>query len=68
MCRILQILLLKMTVTDSAAVQDVEMEVDASNETENKKDQDVVAIIELREQIKQIEKAVASKESRYVKC
>ena len=48
-----------MTVTDSAAVQDVEMEVDASNETENKKDQDVVAIIELREQIKQIEKDVA---------
>lgn len=53
-----------MTVTEAGATQDVEMEVDSNNEVETKKDQDVLAIQELREQIKQIEKAVASKESR----
>lgn len=54
-----------MTVSESIT-HDVEMEVDASveNAADPKKDQDVVAIQEIREQIKQIEKAVTSKELR----
>lgn len=47
--------------------QDVEMEVEPSSENagDTKKDQGVSTILEIREQIRQIERAVASKESRY---
>ncbi|KAI9585735.1 probable 26S proteasome non-ATPase regulatory subunit 3 [Glossina fuscipes] len=56
-----------MTVSESTT-HDVEMEADASaeNAVDPKKDQDVVAIQEIREQIKQIEKAVTSKELRFI--
>lgn len=47
--------------------QDVEMEVESSGENagDMKKDQGVSTILEIREQVRQIERAVASKESRY---
>ncbi|XP_011190713.1 probable 26S proteasome non-ATPase regulatory subunit 3 [Zeugodacus cucurbitae] len=48
--------------------QDVEMEVEPSTENagDTKKDQGVSTILEIREQIRQIERAVASKESRFI--
>lgn len=55
-----------MTNTADIAVQDVEMEVDPTAETlaDEKKNLDSAAVLEIREQIRQIEKGVASKESR----
>lgn len=58
---------LKMTTAAVDTVsQDIDMEVDATAETlaDEKKNQDLAAVQELREQIRQIEKSVASKESR----
>ncbi|EDW63690.1 probable 26S proteasome non-ATPase regulatory subunit 3 [Drosophila virilis] len=51
-----------------AVTQDVEMEVDATPETlaDEKKNQDLATVQEIREQIRQIEKSVASKESRFI--
>ena len=49
--------------------QDVEMEVvegGESAETDPKKDADVTAVQEIREHIKQIDKAVSSKEPRFI--
>lgn len=48
--------------------QDVEMEVVEGGETETdpKKDADVTAVQELREHVKQIDKAVSSKEPRFI--
>lgn len=48
--------------------QDVEMEVVESGETETdpKKDSDVTAVQEIREHVKQIDKAVSSKEPRFI--
>lgn len=57
-----------MTVSETA-VKDTEMEVDATEETTNadgKKDQDVVHILEIREHIRKIDKAVISNEYRWV--
>lgn len=51
-----------MTVTE-ANVKDTEMEVDPSEDTTNK-DQDVVHILEIREHIRKIDKAVISNEYR----
>lgn len=55
-----------MSKSSETVVQDVEMEVDPSAETlaDEKKNQDIAAVQEIREQIRQIEKSVASKESR----
>lgn len=50
-------------------VQDVEMEVVESGETENevkKENSDVTAVQEIREHVKQIDKAVSSKEPRFI--
>ncbi|XP_055381943.1 probable 26S proteasome non-ATPase regulatory subunit 3 [Condylostylus longicornis] len=49
-------------------IQDVEMEniENISEENEAKKDQDVLTIQEIREQTRQIEKAVTSKEPRFI--
>lgn len=54
------------TVAVDTVSQDIEMEVDATAETlaDEKKNQDLAAVQELREQIRQIEKSVASKEAR----
>ncbi|KAM7353100.1 regulatory particle non-ATPase 3 [Cochliomyia hominivorax] len=57
-----------MTVTESN-VKDTEMEVDPSDESSNadgKKDQDVVHILEIREHIRKIDKAVISNEYRFI--
>ncbi|XP_034473981.1 probable 26S proteasome non-ATPase regulatory subunit 3 [Drosophila innubila] len=55
-------------MTKTAETTDVEMEVDATVETlaDEKKNQDLAAVQEIREQIRQIEKSVASKESRFI--
>lgn len=55
-----------MTQKSEISVHDVEMEVDPTAETlaDEKKNQDIAAVQEIREQIRQIEKSVASKESR----
>lgn len=55
-----------MTQKADISVHDVEMEVDPTAETlaDEKKTQDIAAVQEIREQIRQIEKSVASKESR----
>jgi len=55
-----------MTNATDIGAHDVEMEVDPTAETlaDEKKNQDVAAVQEIREQIRQIEKGVASKESR----
>lgn len=55
-----------MAKSSETVVQVVEMEVDPSTETlaDEKKNQDIAAVQEIREQIRQIEKSVASKESR----
>lgn len=55
-----------MVVQGESVVQDVEMEnvENTSDDTEIKKDSNVVTIQEIREQIRQIEKAVSSKEPR----
>lgn len=55
-----------MTVTE-ASVKDTEMEVDPTEETaagDGKKDLDVVHILEIREHIRKIDKAVISNEYR----
>lgn len=44
--------------------QETPMEVDGGSATADKKEQDVAAIQEVREQLRQIEKSVSSKESR----
>lgn len=46
--------------------QDVEMEVVEGAETDPKKDADVTAVQEIREHVKQIDKAVSSKEPRFI--
>lgn len=51
------------------APQDVEMEVvegGGETETDPKKDSDVTAVQEIREHVKQIDKAVSSKEPRFI--
>lgn len=55
-----------MTNATDIGAHDVEMEVDPAAETlaDEKKNQDVATVQEIREQIRQIEKGVASKESR----
>lgn len=57
-----------MTNATDIGANDVEMEVDPTVETlaDEKKNQDVAAVQEIREQIRQIEKGVASKESRFI--
>lgn len=54
---------------DKAAMvqpQDVEMEVVEATETDPKKDADITAVQEIREHLKQIDKAVSSKEPRFI--
>ena len=46
--------------------QDVEMEVVEATETDPKKDADITAVQEIREHLKQIDKAVSSKEPRFI--
>lgn len=55
-----------MAKSSETVALDVEMEVDPTAETlaDEKKNQDIAAVQEIREQIRQIEKSVASKESR----
>ncbi|EDW90368.1 probable 26S proteasome non-ATPase regulatory subunit 3 [Drosophila yakuba] len=57
-----------MTNATDIGAHDVEMEVDPTAETlaDEKKNQDVAAVQEIREQFRQIEKGVASKESRFI--
>lgn len=60
-----------MTVQQETAIQDVEMEnADNAGTAEDaetaKKDADLLTIQEIREQCRQIEKAVTSKEPRFV--
>ncbi|XP_004521419.1 probable 26S proteasome non-ATPase regulatory subunit 3 [Ceratitis capitata] len=57
-----------MTNSVETTGQDVEMEVETTTENvgDPKKDQGVSTILEIREQIRQIERAVASKESRFI--
>ncbi|XP_037959650.1 probable 26S proteasome non-ATPase regulatory subunit 3 [Teleopsis dalmanni] len=49
-----------------AASQEMEMEVDVADVVEPKKDTDVTITQEIREQLRQIEKAVTIKESRFI--
>ncbi|XP_068140769.1 probable 26S proteasome non-ATPase regulatory subunit 3 [Drosophila tropicalis] len=63
-----------MSNTADTGAHDVDMEVDAATTADwttttvadEKKNQDVAAVQEIREQIRQIEKSVASKESRFI--
>ncbi|XP_067620332.1 probable 26S proteasome non-ATPase regulatory subunit 3 [Eurosta solidaginis] len=57
-----------MTNSAETTTQDVEMEAEPSGENagDPKKDQGVSTILEIREQIRQIERAVTSKESRFI--
>lgn len=51
----------------AVAVQDVEMEVVEGENTEQKKESDLTSVLqEIREHIKQIDKAVSSKEPRFI--